>query len=66
MKAAARRKRDAQIFMYRRRGMSLGVLAHSYSLTERQCRRIIDKERERQAASFDPEAETRFEHLRHL
>jgi Mor family transcriptional regulator len=45
MNAAGRRQRDAQIFMYRRRGLSLATLARAYGLTDRQCRRIIDKER---------------------
>jgi hypothetical protein len=63
MKAAERRQRDTEIFMYRRRGLSLATLAHTYGLTERQCRRIIDKERERQAASFDRVAEERLDQI---
>ena len=52
-----------RFFMYRRRGLSLDTLARTYGLTDRQCRRIIDKERERQGASFDRVAEVRLEQI---
>jgi hypothetical protein len=56
-----RRERNTELFQARRRGLSLAVLARTYDLSERQCRRIIDHERERHARAFDQAAEDRLE-----
>jgi hypothetical protein len=61
MNANERRERDTQIFRHRLRGFSYASLSAAFGLTDRQCRRIVDTERERQAGMFDPTAQERLE-----
>jgi hypothetical protein len=63
MNAKERRERDVDLYRARLRGFSLPTLSRSFELTERQCRRIIAAERERQAGMFDSTAEERLEDM---